>query len=864
MPQFLSQVKHLLFKGKQKHDITDQLKEKYQLFVKLLAENDYALELISELQNKYHGKTIFTIPYLQGVVKKLLISTQNIMHLLNDLTDGKYHALEEAEKRIMAQIRDVMTGKKEPVVIFTSVSLDEAYREIADKIGDKMANLGEMKNRLGLPVPEGFAITVCAYNQFLEYNGLDVVIPNILEKTNKEDTEALIRAENAIKDLIRKASLPPELSEYLREGYEELSRHTPGCFVSIRSSALGEDGEASFAGQYTTLLNVPPDQLESAYKEVIASKYNARAIYYRMKKGYRDEDVAMSAGVVEMVNAKAAGVIYTEDPNNPQNQHIIITAVWGLGQMLVDGQGRADTYILRKVPNLHIVKQEIPIKRVMIVPNPKGGVQKAKVPEQYRQQPCLDKNHLETLLSYSFNLEKHYDWPQDIEWALDQKGEIYLLQTRPLALAKGEAEPQIDLTGYPVLLKGGKVSCGGIGAGRVFRYRTEHDLALCPEGAVLVAGRTSPRFVKVMDKVRAIVTNLGSPTDHMSCLAREFQVPTIVDAREATKRLPEGAQVVVNASNVTVYRDIGKYEIASQAKAEKAPVNIKDTEAYRLLHRLIPLVAPLQLLDPNSPEFSPDNCSSLHDIIRFAHEAALNAIFSVGDSKTLKKKGRSFRLVSDIPLPIYVIDIQGDIVEQAKKNTITPENIKCEIFQALWKGLTHRNIPWKALSPGSLDLKGFFSAMTQAMVDTLAADQQMGENYVLLAENYLNASFRFGYHFATVDAYVCDNVHDNYVSFTFKGGAAPEQRRARRVKFIRTVLADYDFTVDTKGDFLKARMMYAPKDQSLEKVNILGRLLGSTRYLDMALTNDQLVEKCVERFKQGDYSLGILEQSSEL
>lgn len=309
MHQIFSHVKHLFFGKKRKIDITDEVREKYQIFVKLLAENDSALELISELQNKYHGRTIFTIPYLQNVIKKLLISSQNIVHLLNELTDGKYEVLEEVNNRISSEIRDVMTGKREPVVIFTSIPLDEAYREIADKIGDKMANLGEMKNRLGLPVPNGFAITVCAYNQFLEYNGLDVVIPKILEKVDKDDTQSLMKAEQTIKDLIRKASLPLELSEYLREGYEEVSRQNPGCFVSIRSSALGEDGEASFAGQYTTLLNVPPKNLEPSYKEVIASKYNARAIYYRMKKGYRDEDVAMSAGVLEMVRAKVAGVI---------------------------------------------------------------------------------------------------------------------------------------------------------------------------------------------------------------------------------------------------------------------------------------------------------------------------------------------------------------------------------------------------------------------------------------------------------------------------------------------------------------------------------------------------------------------------
>lgn len=857
MVQAVSWVKGM-FAKKRPDSIIHNLRSQYENFVKLLAENDQLLELISELQNRYHGKTIFTIPYLQNVVKKLLVGSQNIVRLLNELTDNKYLSLDLAHRQIEQEIRDVMTGVREPVVTFTAVLLSNVYREMADKVGDKMANLGEIQNRLNLPVPKGFATTVCAYSQFIEYNHLDFVISRMLEKVDENNTESLVEAEKAIKDVIQRASLPPELSYYLQKGYRELSREDEGCFVSFRSSALGEDGEASFAGQYTSLLNVSPSQLEEAYKAVVGSKYNARAIYYRRKRGYRDEDIAMSIGVLKMVKAVVAGVMYTEDPNNPERHNIIISAIWGLGQLLVDGQVASDTYIFDKNSEFRIVGRQIPAKRICLIPDQKGGVRKARVAKKYREIPCLNEFQLKVLLSYCRALENHYQWPQDIEWAIDKDGTIYILQSRPLSLSYSKPSSKVDFSKYSVLLEGGQTACGGMAVGPVFRYRTEHDFEVCPEGAILVVGRTSPRLVKVMNKVSGIVANLGSPTDHMSSLSREFQIPTLVNLRKATKRLPVGEKVILDASNGVVYGGIGNDSIELRKETKKPVVNIKTTEAYRLLERLMPLVSTLNLVDHKSQDFTAENCQSLHDIVRFAHEVSLNAMFDLGKKSGLKKKGLAFRLDSQIPLMIYVIDLEGNIVKKNNKDKIKPDQVNSDLFQAIWSGMTHKNVCWEKISLGQLDLKGFFSAMSQSMIDNLGTGQEMGDNYFILAQNYLNGSFRFGYHFATVDAYISHEMKDNFLSMTFKGGAAPQERRARRAKFISSILKQIEFEVTQKGDFVKARIKYGDYEECLEKLDVLGRLIGCSRLLDMALTSDRLLDIYIQRFNEGDYSLGIM------
>ncbi len=858
MVDFLARIKKYkhLFGNKEQHD----LKQDYENFVQLLAENDFALELINELDGYYRGKNMFTIPYLRNTTKKLVLSVQNAVRLLNLLTDDKYQHLSEVCESLATEIRGVVTGEKEPIFTPTAVYIDHVFREMADKVGDKMANLGEIRNRLELPVPDGFATTVCAYAQFMEYSHLDFAISRLLQELDLEDTEKVMKVEQDIKELIRNAELPYDLSSSLHKGCEYLAAAGEPVYLSFRSSALGEDAESSFAGQYSTLLNVAMDQVEESYKEIVASKYNARAIYYRYKRGYRDEDVAMSVGIVKMVDAVASGVIYTEDPNDPDRHQVTVCGLWGLGQLLVDGEITPDTFVLDKDQNFRIVSSNVSSKRVMLAGNPQGGIKKVRVPENKRDVPCLDPEQLRTLLGYAAKIEEHYGWPQDIEWALDRDGTFYILQSRPLSLEEKSAPCAIDLSGYELLLEGGETACSGVGAGPVFRYRSDHDLVRCPKGAVLVAPRTSPRFVKVMDRVSAIVTNVGSLTDHMSSLAREFHVPTLVNMRKATKRLSEGEWVIVDAGEKRVLRCNEGESLGWCMLERKPPVNIKVTESHHVLSRLIPLIVPLHLYDPNSPDFREQKCTTLHDILRFAHEKGMAAMYErARQTTTRRSKQRAYRLESKLPLLIYIIDLDGKVIHLAKKKKIPPEQVDSKLFQAFWGGLTDRRLRWDGFMTGDLDLKGFFSAMSQTMVDTLESEQAMGSNYFIVAENYLNAAFRFGYHFTTVDAYVCPTVRDNYVVFTFRGGAAPEERRLRRIELISRILKHYEFELKTKGDFLTARTKYESADECINRLEMLGRLVGATRLVDMALTSDALVEKCVSHFLEGDYSLGLFD-----
>ena len=353
--------------------------------------------------------------------------------------------------------------------------------------------------------------------------------------------------------------------------------------VALRSSAIGEDSELSFAGQYLSILNVSREKLVQGYTMVVASLYTPRAISYRLNKGIRDEDIAMGVACLELIDSVASGVMYSRHPFKATDKDILINAVWGLGPYAVDGVVTPDTYRVSQNDRFNILVTAISSKTVQLIRNPAGGLKEAPVEEDRIHSPCLSAEQISTLAGYAQSLEGHYNLPQDIEWALDPAGRLLLLQSRPLLVqSSSSAGPQdlSDRSDLAVLLEGGAAASPGVGCGPAFLIRSEEDLLHFPEGAVLVAKHSSPKFVLVMKKAAAIITDRGSVTGHMASLAREFGVPAILGAREATKVITPGLEITVDAYEGRVYRGRVPELLALMKKGDSL---VKDTPVYRVL-----------------------------------------------------------------------------------------------------------------------------------------------------------------------------------------------------------------------------------------------------------------------------------------
>ena len=445
------------------------------------------------------------------------------------------------------------------------VSLDTLRMTDVARVGGKNASLGEMIHELsaaGVRVPGGFATTADAFRELMARNGLAERIRQRLAGLDVADVRALAAAGREIRAWIRAAPLPPVLERELRAHLVQMATDDPDCAVAVRSSATAEDlPEASFAGQQETLLNVRGgDALVDAVREVFASLFNDRAIAYRVHQGFAHEEVALSAGIQRMVRSDrgASGVAFTIDTESGFEDVVFITAAWGLGEMVVQGQVNPDEFYVHK-PNLRagrppILRRERGSKALKMVcrEDPAERVAVVDVALDDRRRFSLNDAQVIELARYAMAIERHYGRAMDIEWAHDGvDGHIYILQARPETVQSrlaGQAVERFELKERGAVLAEGRSIGQRIGAGAARLVLSAAEMDKVRDGDVLVTDMTDPDWEPVMKRTAAIVTNRGGRTCHAAIIARELGIPAVVGAGDATRTIGEGAEVTVSCA----------------------------------------------------------------------------------------------------------------------------------------------------------------------------------------------------------------------------------------------------------------------------------------------------------------------------
>lgn len=837
-------------------DVGAVFRFKYGLFKELLTSNTQVLEIITDIEEKLEGHQLFGMAYVRSNATRTVFHAFRMVKSLDVLSGHRYPMLYPVLEDIHQKIKAELEHKKEITASALVLPYSEITKEMTDWVGGKSAHLGEIHNRLHLPIPQGFAITTSAYEAFLAHTDL-------LEEINKrklaidiDDFDTIREVSEEIQEMIASAPIPPAVEEAIVGAYarlaESLGHGQAMPRVSLRSSAIGEDSELSYAGQYLTALNVTAENLLETYKAIVASLFTPRAISYRLVKGIRDEDIAMSVACLQMLESKASGVMYSRHPVRILEDHIIINAVWGLGPYAVEGVLTPDTYTVAKDQDFTILETTIVPKPVQLANSPEGGVEEIPVAAEYRDKNCLTPEQIKTLASYALKLEEYYGGPQDIEWALDWEDRLFLLQARPLRLkspeaADTEAIPQVP--GYPLLVEGGAVACAGVGYGPAYHVLDIEDLKDFPEGAVLVAKHSSPKFVMVMRRAQGIVADHGSVSGHMAALTREFGVPTILGAEGASAAIPPGTEITVDAFSGKVYQ--GRVPELLKLQQPRG-THMMGTPVYQTLRQVADLIIPLNLLDPQARTFTPQNCRSIHDISRFVHEHSYRVMFQVSDLISYEKGG-AVKFAAPIPLDLYIVDLGGGLTGRAPRaKRVTVENIASAPFKALMKGVLNEEL--REQEPRPVHISGLLSVMREQML--APPGERFGDrSYAIISEKYLNFSSRVGYHYSILDSYCGDNINNNYITFSFKGGAADDVRRNRRVRAIAKVLEQQDFAVKVKGDQVDARLLKYARPVIEEKLEMLGKLLQFTRQMDMLMQSEYSVDAVVHNFLTGNYRL---------
>jgi pyruvate,water dikinase len=848
MPSFWSALDFFTKKRQQKalreEDDKKLFVERYQSLRELLKHNNEVLLNMGDMQEKASGAFVFDKAYIETSCKKIAHGIKSIIDNLNILADERYRNLvipfQSIEAAVSSRLAAKMTIPKTDYVL----SLQQLSREAIASAGGKMAPLGELANMLNLPVPPGFVVSTYAYQTFLEYNGIQAIVQSKMRKLDIRDYKALQAVSEEMQSMVREGGIPPDVEQAIQDGYRRLCDQAgeKNVMVAVRSSALHEDILASFAGQYESALNVSSGNLLAEYKNVLASQFTPRALFYFRDKGFEIEQMAMAVGVLAMVQAEASGILYTRDPGDPERHDMLITAVWGLGPYAVGGVVPTDDYRISKKDMAITTGEKKTPQETMLVGRPEGGTQEAAVPHERAGKPRLNDERIKDLVSGAQRVEEYFGQPQDMEWAMDDKGQLYFLQSRPLRLRALEPEQDrrhaIVVEGHTVLLDKGSIASRGVAAGPVYIARREEDLAHFPDGGVLVTRHSYPEFAAVLQKASAVVSDIGSVLGHLATVARECRVPALFNTDRATKKLRNGMEVTVDAAYGHVYDGI----VDELLKEKDKDIAFETSPVLKQLREIMEYITPLNLVDPRGPDFRPEKCQTFHDITRFAHEVSLKAMLDLSKESHFSDRSTKRLASAGVPLQWWVIDLEDGIQPGVTGKKVEPGQIVSIPMRALWDGMTA--LPWKG--PPPVDAKGFLSVMFSATkdpkIDPAVGRRFAEKNYIIVSKHFCNVSTRLGFHFSTLEAHLCDEENLNYITFVFTGGGAEADRKNRRAALISRLLEEFDFRVEVRGEAVFARIEGHKQAFMEDRLMVLGHIMVHTRQMDMVMYNDAMVD----------------------
>jgi pyruvate, water dikinase len=787
----------------------------YERFLEILACNDTMLQLIADIEDRLSGRAPFALDTIVRRVRKsaldVFVMVKNLNQISANRHAGLYDALRALDSRLGAITPRPGEDSERPLV----VPLETLRAADATTAGAKMARLGEAGATAGVRVPDGFVATSAAFATFMTANELwerAERLEGMLETTG--GAAALAEACREVEAAVLAAPIPERVAAALLAAYDALAAGR-GPAVAVRSSAVGEDTLASHAGQYRTELDVTRDRLLDAYRSVLASAYTPAAVTYRYEHGMTAHEAAMAVGCVRMLAPRCSGIMFSRPPESPTADGVVVSAVPGISAGVAAGEQDAQVWVLGERPV-----------------TPSGSL--------------LSSADLAELSDAARRLETCFGGPQEIEWARESAGELFILQSRPMAVAPADAvATEAPLSDEPPILAGGLTACPGVGAGPVAIVHGDEELEALPDGAVLVARNASPTFSLVLSRCAAIVTDIGSPTGHMASLAREYGVPAIVGSGRATSLLRPGEPITVDATRCHVFA--GLLAAARASRPEPSPTA---TPALQALRRIARLVTPLSLTDPAADQFCPAGCRSLHDVTRYVHEKTFEVMFHYGDLASADTH-HARRLAARLPIEVLVFDVGGGLRDDAPAGTeIGEDDIASEPLREFLAGMLDPRLHWDR--PRPLSARGFLSVLGESMAAPPAEALKVGRaSYAIVSDRYLNFSTKAGYHFSTVDSYCGASLNKNYIHFRFSGGAADAERRARRVQFIYNVLSRLDFSVQTRSDLLVARLQKLDRDAIRSRLVDLGRLTMCTRQMDMLMDTDASPDRFARAFLDG-------------
>ncbi len=537
----------------------------------------------------------------------------------------------------------------------------------------------------------------------------------------------------------------------------------------------------------------------------------------------------------------ASGAMYPV-PGEAGEGEFIIEELWGWGLAVPDAARPPDALKIRKyrlAPG-HAPQPappETPPQEEWLTYQPEAGLALEPLPSIYQGQSCLTPADLQTLTGYYRMLAACLGGPQRVTWALEANRELVILRTTSPRPDGVSGLPQADAPG---LLSPGAITIyPGLATGPACRVEADRlpEVQDVPVGAVLLADKPTLRLAPLLDRAAALVVDRGAAHNHLAFLARARHLPTIFNSGDSSHPVPEGRVISIDAGALWLWE--GSREAPPPER--ESPTGPRPMAASPMLERLAPWLFPLNMPALAGESLNPEACRSLHDLLFYISGARIDEMFCLS-LKVQPSKQEAVSLVTGQLVPIVIIDAGGGLTVEAA--TVDAEAISSVPYRALIKGML--SIPWPKGRP--VDVKGFMSVIGSTTAAPRADDQLEKISFALISKKYMNFSLCLGYHASTIEAYVGDNLDNNYIRFHYQGGAASLERRVRRLQLIGGILARLGFKVTVTADLLDARLGGEPEAGLTRTLEILGRLEVYTKQMDMLMSSDAVVHGYIEDF----------------
>jgi len=480
--------------------------------------------------------------------------------------------------------------KDQDILWFKEIGFDDI-----NLVGGKGANLGEMYN-LGIPVPNGFVVPVNTYFQFIKENNLKPKIEAILKTTDVDQPDQLLTASKQIKSIIKKSPINHQTAVKIMAAYKKLSefgglKDTP---VAVRTSATAEDtADASFAGQGETFLNVVGEtNVLYRIRDCWASLFTPRSIFYQVKKHYDHFKIGVAVPVQKLIQSEVSGIVFTVNPVTNEKNQIIVETIWGLGEYIVQGIVSPDQQIINK--NDWTIISENHVEQKTQLSRSQHETKEIAVPKSKQNKNKINNATAIKIAKIGQKLHSHYGKPQDIEFAIDNKGKLFIVQTRPITTVisnQKTLDNQSRINQKPDLT--GEQASPGTASGVVIIINSQKEIDRVQKGQILVTTMTTPDFVPAMKKVNGIITDKGGQTSHAAIVSRELGVPCVVGTKTATKFLKEGDIVTLNGTTGEVWKGnlidknapIIKKQPSTAKTATKIYVNLGEPDLAEMISK---------------------------------------------------------------------------------------------------------------------------------------------------------------------------------------------------------------------------------------------------------------------------------------